>query len=395
MDSKRKKKPDRGESNEQRLHNLAANTLFGLALVDDGLRLLNFNRKFGSFFPAARPGALVCDSLGRHCSKPGGCATCPVSLCLKDDALPGRDLVQRERDFAQREPGSPERFFRLAASPAQLEPPGSAPEVEDGKKLVLVLLEDISQKQVLEQKLTHARRLEAMSTLAGGIAHEINQPLSALNLYAGGLQMLLEKDELPPPKVLRERIGLILDQANKISEITQHMRATAARAASVLEEVDVLAALLAAVRDLQPRLRAGGIKVTVRRPQRLPAVKAVAVQLTQVFNNLIANAAQSLVSEEGCRSGGERQIRLSLSQEKDQVLVEVADSGPGVAPGLERRIFDPFFTTKGPSGGMGLGLSIVHAFLRSWEGDIQVVPRHPELGGAAFSITLKTTGDGE
>lgn len=387
MDSKRKKKA-RSESNEQRLHNLAANTLFGLALVDDGLRLLNFNRKFGSFFPAAERGGLLCDSMRRQCAKPGGCAACPVSLCLKSDA-------QRERDFAQHEPGSAERFFRLAASPAQLEPPGTMPEAEDGKKLALVLLEDISGKRMLEQKLTHARRLEAMSTLAGGIAHEINQPLSALNLYAGGLQMLLEKDELPPPKVIRERIGLILDQAKKISEITQHMRATAARAASVLEEVDVLAALLAAVRDLQPRLRSGGIKVVVRRPQRLPAVKAVGVQLTQVFTNLIANAAQALVSEEGCRSGGERQIRFSLSQDKDRVLVEVADSGPGVAAGLERRIFDPFFTTKGPSGGMGLGLSIVHAFLRSWEGDIQVVPRHPELGGAAFSITLKTFEGGE
>jgi C4-dicarboxylate-specific signal transduction histidine kinase len=256
-------------------------------------------------------------------------------------------------------------------------------------------LHNLSQKQVLERKLTQASRLEAMSTLAGGIAHEINQPLSALNLYAGSLQMLLEKDELPPPAVIRERIGLILDQAKKISEITQHMRATAAQAASALEEVDASAALLAAVRDLQPRLRADGIKLILRRPQRLPAVRAVGVQLAQVFTNLIANAAQALASAEGGHLDRERLIRLSLSRGKGRVLVEVADTGPGVAPGMERRIFDPFFTTKGPSGGMGLGLSIVHAFLRAWEGDIQVVPRHPELGGAAFSITLKTFGGKE
>lgn len=394
MESKRNNRPEKPgpakrpasapasvESNEQHLHNLAVNTLFGLALVSDGLRLLNFNRKFAAFFPAAKLGGRLCDGLGRHCSKPQGCAACPVSACFEQDR-------NQERDFTRRESGAPEQIFRLAASPAQLEPPGSAAASESDGKLALVLLEDVSQKRALEQKLTHIHRLEAMSTLAGGIAHEINQPLSALNLYAGGLQMLLEKDELPPPRVIRERIGLILDQAKKISEITQHMRATAARTSGVMEEVDVLAALQTAVRDLQPRLRAGGIRVVMRRPQRLPAVKAVAVQLTQVFANLIANAAQALASGER-RPDGEAVIRLSLALEKDRVLVEVADSGPGLPPGLERRVFDPFFTTKGPSGGMGLGLSIVHAFLRSWEGDIQATPRHPELGGAAFSVTLK------
>jgi signal transduction histidine kinase len=388
MDNKRKKRADPIESDEQRLQHLAANTLFGLALVDNGLRLMNFNRKFDSFFPAAERGGLLCDGLDRHCARPDSCAACPVRLCLKQGG-------NHECDFASRAAGSPERFFRLASFPVQLAPPGSARPAgrENGNKLALALLEDVTQKRALEQKLTQSRRLEAMSTLAAGIAHEINQPLSALNLYAGSLQMLLEKDELPPPKVIRERIGLILGQAKKISEITQHMWAMAARAASALEEVDALAVLLTTLRDLQPKLQAGGIKVIMRRPQRVPTVKAVGVQLAQVFTNLITNAVQALTSEEGRRSGGERLIRFSLSHEPGLLLVEVADTGPGVPPGLERRIFDPFFSTKGPNG--GLGLSIVHAFLRSWEGDIQVAPRHPELGGAAFSITLKTYGSGE
>jgi signal transduction histidine kinase len=376
-------------SDEQRLRNLAANLLFGLALVDGDLRLLRSNRKFHSFFPIHKPGLQLCDVLQRECAgRPGldpenyaqgGCLNCPATRCLQE----GQNF---EREFVRQTPGGQEQHFRFVCYPA------SGP----ASGLALVLVEDVTRKRLLEKKLLRAQRLEAMSSLAGGIAHEINQPLSALNLYASGLQILLDKPELPPAQVLRERVGLILDQARKISEITRHMRAMGTQSAAASDQVDVREALDAALQPLQDKLRAADIRLELRsamdaagRVLPLPPVKAIAVQLNQVFTNLINNAMQAII---GGRDGKDKKpglIRISARAEGDRVLLELADNGPGMPPGLERRVFDPFFSTKGPDDGLGLGLSVTHAFVSSWGGEIQAQGKHPELGGAMFSLILR------
>ena len=91
-------------------------------------------------------------------------------------------------------------------------------------RALIMMVEDITDRLRMSRQLQRARKLEAMSTLAGGIAHEINQPLSALHLYAGGLQMLLEKQGELSSEVTQERLGLIIHEADKIRSIIAHMR---------------------------------------------------------------------------------------------------------------------------------------------------------------------------
>ena len=412
---------------ERRLRSLAANMVFGLALVDRDMKVLRFNSRFKSFTGGtAGAGALLCDGLQRDCSVPDGCGTCPVTRCFKD-------ALSFEREFARHDASGQERYYRLVASPAraasesskgktrpsaladagEAEPdglpepgagetaeaviPAGASTIEAVKKkaakepeLVLVLVEDITRKRVIEQKLLRAQRLEAMSTLAGGIAHEINQPLSALNLYASGLKMLLDKNDAPPRELLKERIELILEQARKISEITQHMRSMAIQSATVHEAVNVRAVLGEALENFAGRCEAAGIRLEAHIPADLPRARAVGVQLAQVVNNLLENAVHAVAE-----AGEDKIIRVAAQFDESRVIVEVADSGQGIPPGRERRIFDPFYTTKGPSEGMGLGLSIIHAFVSSWGGEVQVRARHPQLGGALFGVAMKVSGNRE
>jgi C4-dicarboxylate-specific signal transduction histidine kinase len=154
----------------------------------------------------------------------------------------------------------------------------------------------------------------------------------------------------------------------------------------VIEEVDVQSTLQEVLLNLKDKFREGRVEPEIVAPGALPLVKAIGVQLSQVFGNLLLNALQALETQQKEPRPG--RIRVSLKPENSRLRIEVADSGPGLAPGMERRVFDPFFSTKGPGGGMGLGLSLVHAFVQSWGGEVQVSSRHPELGGAVFTILL-------
>jgi C4-dicarboxylate-specific signal transduction histidine kinase len=386
------------------LRQLSVNEVFGLAVVDKDLRVLRFNRKFTSFYQVAgKSTELLCDMLRKDCAVPDGCDNCPARRCLKSG-------IESEREFARLLPNAQEQYFRFVASPLarsadspaeqkqgqakQIQPVHSKPLKTIDKTIIngltLVLIEDITRKREIEQKLLRAQRLEVMSTMAGGIAHEINQPLSALNLYASGLQILLDKEEQPSLQIIRERVTLILEQSRKISDITKHMWAMANKSATALEEVDVKNTLQDVLQNLQDKLQAAQVAVDIVAPDALPLVKAIGVQLSQVFNNLLVNALHALETQpEGARP---RRIRVSLKPENSRLRIEVADSGPGVAPGMQRRIFDLFFSTKGPGGGMGLGLTLVHAFVQSWGGEVQVSANHPELGGAVFTVTLSSIG---
>jgi C4-dicarboxylate-specific signal transduction histidine kinase len=254
------------------------------------------------------------------------------------------------------------------------------------------MLEDITARLHMSQQLQRARRLEAMSALAGGIAHEINQPLSALHLYASGLQMLLEKQGELPPETTHERLALIMNEADKIRSIITHMRTLVMQESSVpVESVDLNAAVDAALRVMRQQLDASGISVTKEIADQLPPVRSNAVQLQQVLVNLLSNAIHASNSRP---HGGDGEyapqivLKAFPDESGEKVRLEVADSGPGL-PKRSERIFEPFFTTKEKHQGMGLGLSIVHALITQWGGEIGAVARHPVLGGASFFVDLK------
>ncbi len=302
-----------------------------------------------------------------------------------------------EQEYSCRLDGT-ERTFRITACPIR--------GASDKAGSVILLLEDVTERKRVMERLNRARRLEAMGTLAAGIAHEINQPLSALRLYTSGLELMVEQQHPVSRQTLLDRLAWILREADTIQEIIAHMRSLVLQEdAPPIGNASLNKAVERALSLVGAQLEAHGIRLDLHLAPNLPDAIANLVQLEQVVINLVVNAMHALDSIEAS-SPAARCIRIETRTENDtSVQLVVADNGPGLH-GLETRIFDPFFTTKEAGSGMGLGLSIVHAFVESWKGEISAhssgtgtEQRDAGSTGATFIISLRradsTTGDAD
>ena len=373
---------------EQSYRAITDNLSIGVALIDTKMRVKAGNIRLSQWFAEAfRLDRRICEILqcGDYLVKASlygeeyTCPDCPFHASLSDGAGHEKELAVTFADGR-------EHMVRLVTCPVK---PAKNPGASNGVRALIMMLEDVTTRLKVNQQLQRARKLEAMSTLAGGIAHEINQPLSALHLYASGLQMLLEKQGMLPPEVTQERLSLIMHEADKIRSIISHMRALVMREGRVpVNAVSIPAAVDAVLGIMKTQFISRGIEVAVEIAEGLPLVRSNMVQLEQVLVNLMANAMHAMDSD---RDGpvAEKRILLKagLHQRDDspRVRLEVADSGPGLPKGSER-IFDPFYTTKERHEGMGLGLSIVYGLVSLWGGEISAAPRHRQLGGAAFYV---------
>ncbi len=363
---------------EQRYRSIADNLTIGIALLDPQLNAVTVNPRLVEWFgvDAAR-GTPICDILQKQCCGDEAAG----EICVFRQVL--ADKKNHEKEFSLLTGSGEARHFRLIACPILTR--------KREMRAIVMMLEDITDRHNLATRMQHLRKLEAMGTLAGGIAHEINQPLSALHLYASGLQMLLEQgDDIPAQRVL-ERLSLILGQAEKIQQIISHMRALVMQDdTSPPAAIPLRAAVDGALTLVGAQLLAHNIVVSVDVPENLPLVYANPVQLEQVLINLLINAMHALDTVE--RPQKIVGIFMGVCEPGIQ-RVRIVDNGPGIQ-GVEDRIFDPFFTTKEAHKGMGLGLSIVHAFVTAWGGDIRARGNGVNHG-ASFTLSLRTTEFGK
>ena len=358
---------------EQRYRSITDNLTIGVALVDPLLNIVTANPRLAEWFGSeAVKGASICDVMRHRCEdEKTGCASCLFRRSMKEG-----QTFEQEFSLLTREGTS--RHFRQIVCPI----------VSRRKETrgTLMMLEDITERHSLTSQMQQLRRVEAMGSLAGGIAHEINQPLSALHLYAGGLQMLLEQGEDVSGERILDRLELILKQAGKIREIIDHMRALVMQEESApLSPTSIHESVTAALNLVGAQLTAHNLTVHIALPRSLPLVLANPVQLEQVFINLFINAMHALDTVD--TPNKEILIEPGVA-DPGTVRIRVIDNGPGVQ-GIEDKIFDPFYTTKEGHMGMGLGLSIVHTFVHSWGGDIRVRSNGTKTG-ASFTITMKT-----
>ena len=382
------------ELSEQSYRAITDNLTIGVALIDTKMRIKAGNIRLSQWFAQEfRLNRSICEILrcdeqvvaARLRGEDVFCRDCPFQASLEDG---NGDEKELEISF---EDGK-EHTARLVTCPVK----SSKSQRNKGEvRALIMLLEDITTRLLVNQQLQRARKLEAMSTLAGGIAHEINQPLSALHLYASGMQMLMEKQGALAPEVTQERLSLIMHEADKIRSIISHMRALVMQEGRVpVGPVSIRASIDAVLVIMRSQLGARGIRVTIDIPEDLPPVRSNLVQLEQVLVNLVANAMHAMDTESGLRGGGRQRSILfqasvlpSPTDGGRRVRLEVADSGPGLPKGSER-IFDPFYTTKERHEGMGLGLSIVYGLISLWGGEISAAAHHPQLGGAVFYVAF-------
>ena len=246
------------------------------------------------------------------------------------------------------------------------------------------LYRDLSERaetlRALQTELAHAGRLATMGQLAASIAHEVNQPIGAVRNNAHAALRFLAADP-PDLKEVNEALECVVSETYRASDILGGIRDQIKKVPPRKEHVDLSEAIEEVIALVRGELLKNHVSVQTRLAEGLPPVHGDRVQLQQVVLNLIVNAIEAMIGI------GEKERELIVSTESNStadVLVAVADSGPGIAPGDRMRIFESFVTTK--EGGVGIGLSICRSIIEGHGGRVWVDAHHPR--GAVFRFTV-------
>jgi two-component system NtrC family sensor kinase len=247
-------------------------------------------------------------------------------------------------------------------------------------------LEDANRQLIETQtRLVQAAKMASLGELVAGIAHEINNPLAFIQAHQGTVERLLRQageltapgDEITPLLArARDRVGSMTLGLGRIQNLVANMRKFSRLDDNAFQRVDVPEAIGTVLTLLGPKL--GGRVVVERDLQGARELVCLPALLNQVIMNLVSNAADAIP--------GQGRIAIASRSDWRSYVIEVRDSGPGVAPGLQDRVFEPFFTTKPVGTGTGLGLAIAYNVVSAHEGSI-AVGAAPE-GGACFTVTV-------
>jgi signal transduction histidine kinase len=237
----------------------------------------------------------------------------------------------------------------------------------------LVIFDDVTDRDELEQRLVQADKLSSIGLLAAGVAHEVNTPLAVISTYAQMLAKQVSEDS---------QKSLILDkiakQTFRASEIVNSLLNFSRTSSTSYTEVSLNRVIQETLSLLEHQLQKSGIQVKTDLDAGLAPVYGNAGKLQQVFLNLFLNARDAM------NTGGVLAIRTWADEASAKI--EVSDTGTGIAPEHLNRIYDPFFTTKAARKGTGLGLSVSYGIIQEHGGSIEVSNRHS--GGARFRLDL-------
>lgn len=256
------------------------------------------------------------------------------------------------------------------------------PLVFDGEPAVATIARDVTERQRMRRQIDRAERLASLGTLAGGVSHEINNPLAAMlaNLAFLGEELtdLLPRATSSLHAEVHDALSDVRDGAERVREIVRQL-SEFGRVEDGVRQLEVRGVVDQAVRLSWNQLRRRArLRVDYRGGGE---VEADPVRLGQVFFNLLVNAAQAT------EPVGE--VRVDCRLEGDVVAVTIADDGPGIPDDVAASIFDPFFSTRPVGQGTGLGLSVAHSIVRGLGGTIAL---DTEPGrGSAFTVRLPLT----
>jgi two-component system sensor kinase FixL len=238
--------------------------------------------------------------------------------------------------------------------------------------------EQIKQNQI---EIAHFSRVNSMGEVASGIAHELNQPLTAIMSYASGVKRRLSDISQHIPKEIFEAIDQAIKQAQRAGEVIHHLKDFLRKGALSKSETDINAAITDVLMFINKPISQAKITVKLKLDRRLPSIYADKIHIEQVIINIINNAIDAIVEAQSEK----RQITISTGLfEKKSIRITIADTGPGIAATLIDNVFNPFVTTK--KDGMGIGLSLCYNIVDKHNGKITVSSKIGK--GTIFHILL-------
>jgi two-component system sensor kinase FixL len=222
-----------------------------------------------------------------------------------------------------------------------------------------------------------------MGQMASAIAHELNQPLTAVGNYAGALGRMLSTPDANPERV-RDIVERIRKQTTRAGDVIRRLRDHVAKRGATRRHEDINAVVTEAVELGLVGTRYRGVRTDIRLDATVGNTSLDRIQIGQVIINLVRNAVEAM---EACK---QRALVVATRAANGAVEITVSDTGPGIAPEIAARLFQPFVTTK-PTG-LGLGLSICREIVEAHEGQLTAAPG--EAGGTVFTMRLPITLDG-
>jgi two-component system NtrC family sensor kinase len=240
---------------------------------------------------------------------------------------------------------------------------------------------DVTELKRLEEQLIQAEKLAAMGQMLAGVAHELNNPLTAI---LGVTELLAEKKNAED--ATQRQLELTHRQARRAARIVQNLLEFSRPASPQKKPVDLNSIVERTLQLHEHSLRRNNVEVDFRPQRDLPQIIGDANQLIQVFLNLVTNAEQAIRE---VRDSGRIQIRMAM--QGSRIAATFQDDGVGLRPESIPRLFDPFYTTKRPGGGTGLGLSICLSIVREQGGTIEAEAL--PAGGSAFTVYLPVASD--
>ena len=349
----------------------------GIVIIDEQGRIENFNKAAEAMF-----GFLASDLIGQNVSR-----LMPEPYSSEHDGYIarylrtgdariigiGREVTGRRNDGI---------VFPIELSVGE--------SVRSGERCFVGFIRDVTERKAIEERLrqqeeqlAHVTRLSTLGEMAAGIAHEINQPLTAISTYAEACSRLLAAGNIEPDE-LRTTLERISQQALRAGEVIRRLRRLAQRGTSGRDVIDVGTTVEETLRLAEADARAFGMTIQLDCESDLPPVIADPVQIQQVVLNLLRNALESL-EEANNRT---QPIRIEVrGKAPDDIVVRVTDYGVGIRDEHRAHLFEPFHTTK--DAGMGIGLAISRTIITAHGGELSFKP-NPE-GGAVFEFTLPTT----
>jgi signal transduction histidine kinase len=308
---------------------------------------------------------------------PSSAISDPIQTCLNEKRIvdfPENTMLNTDQDTPKLIEGSVSPLFDLERQCI-----GAVLVFRDlgpVRKKALAALE-ASEKRLRQHQseLAHVTRLTTMGEMASGIAHEINQPLTAILSYNQACIRLLEEPQPDKHEIIRAMQSAAL-QAKRAGKIISRMRSFVTKKRAPIEAIDINQIIQNVVMLIQYDLRDHEVEIITDLPRSASLIAADGIQIEQVIVNLIRNAMDAMSQTEPSK----KIITLRSIQEFDRVLVSVKDNGSGISIENSDKLFNPFFSTK--KDGMGLGLTISTSIVESYGG--QLSGRNSSDGGAEF-----------
>jgi two-component system, NtrC family, sensor kinase len=244
-------------------------------------------------------------------------------------------------------------------------------------------------ESLLDASMIQSSKMAALGKLAAGIAHEVNNPLAVINEKAGWIKELLTEEDVANTKNLKEfedAIVKIEHHVERAKKITHRLLGFARRMEPIQERVDINNVLNETIKFLENEALYRGIVIKTNYNEALPSTVSDSSQLQQVFLNILSNAIDAI------GKNGQVTVTTNSTAQGNEILIAIADTGPGIPKALLDKIFDPFFSTKTIGSGTGLGLSISYSIIEKLGGRILVASE--EGKGAVFTIYLPVMAAG-